>query len=174
MKFSDRAVLIDPDNHAEPNQVEFGFPKNRVRSGLTVLILGLLALIVGLRPDFFGLDRGLNIGFSQIGLILVGLGTMTLGASNTLRAFWSCREKSLLGDIGTRTIMTGYVICVFTALADAFGFGTNPPPEVMLGVLQSRGVIIGMVVICVGLIMMFRFPIPPAPEQSVPEGCDGE
>ncbi len=62
--------------------------------------------------------------------------------------------------------MTGYVICVFTALADAFGFGTNPPPEVLLGTLQSRGgVIIGMVVICVGLFMMLRFHIPQTPDQ---------
>jgi hypothetical protein len=29
-----------------------------------------------------------------------------------------------------------------------------------LGTLQSRGVIIGMIVICVGLIMMVRFKIP--------------
>lgn len=160
MKFSDRDVLIDPCNGLEQNNDDQGFPKNQVRSGLTVTVLGLIALIVGLRPDLFGLDRGLYIGFSQIVMILFGIGLLTLGAANTLRSFWYCQKKSLVVDIGTRTIMTGYVICVFTALADAFGFGTNPPPEVLLGTLQSRGVIIGMVVICIGLIMMLRFQIP--------------
>lgn len=165
MKLSDRNVLIDPCNNIENNNNHQGFSRNHVRSGLTTLLIGLIALIIGLRPDLFGLDRGLYIGFSQIILILFGIGLLTLGATNTLRAFWSCQEKTLLVDIGTRTIMTGYVICVFTALADAFGFGTNPPPEVLLGTLQSRGVIIGMVVICVGLFMMLRFHIPQTPDQ---------
>lgn len=174
MKFSDRDVLIDPCNNIEDNHKSKGFPKYQVRSGLTVMIIGLIALIIGLRPDLFGLDRGLYIGFSQIILILFGIGLLTLGATNTLRAFWSCQEKTLLVDIGTRTIMTGYVICVFTALADAFGFGTNPPPEVLLGTLQSRGVIIGMVVICVGLFMMLRFQIPQTPDQVEETAPTGE
>ena len=45
----------------------------------------------------------------------------------------------------------------FTALADAFGFGTNPPPLVILGTLQSQGVMIGMGVIILGLLMMIRW-----------------
>ena len=174
MKFSDRDVLIDPCNNIDTNKNHQGFPKNQVRSGLTILIIGLIALIIGLRPDLFGLDRGLYIGFSQIILILFGIGLLTLGATNTLRSFWGCQEKTLLVDIGTRTIMTGYVICVFTALADAFGFGTNPPPEVLLGTLQSRGVIIGMVVICIGLVMMLRFQIPQAHDQKNNTSPTGE
>lgn len=174
MKLSDRNVLIDPCNNIEDNHGPKGFPKSQVRSGLTVLIIGLIALIIGLRPDLFGLDRGLYIGFSQIILILFGIGLLTLGAANTLRSFWGCQEKTLLVDIGTRTIMTGYVICVFTALADAFGFGTNPPPEVLLGTLQSRGVIIGMVLICVGLLMMLRFQIPQTMDPAEETPSTGE
>jgi len=48
------------------------------------------------------------------------------------------------------------VICAFTALADAFGFGTNPLPYVLLGTLQSRGVMIGIFVICLGLLLVIR------------------
>jgi hypothetical protein len=157
MKFPDRPVLIDPCNGVNKPT---GLSKNLIRSWLTVLLVGLIALVIGLRPDIFGLDRGLYIGFYQILLILFGIGLMTLGASNMLKAFWGCDEKPLLVDIGSRMVATGYVICFFTALADAFGFGTNPPPEVLLGTLQSRGVIIGMIVICAGLIMMVRFKIP--------------
>lgn len=173
MKFSDRAVLIDPSNGIEQSNGSLGLPRNQVRTGLTVLIIGLFALIVGLRPDLFGLDRGLYIGFSQIIMILFGIGVLTWGASNTLRAFWACQEKTLLVDIGNRTILTGYVICVFTALADAFGFGTNPPPEVLLGTLQSRGVIIGMVVIFIGLVMLIRFQIPEKDSDNKFECPDG-
>ncbi len=57
------------------------------------MIVGLIALIIGLRPDLFGLDRGLYIGFSQIILILFGIGLLTLGATNTLRAFGAVRKK---------------------------------------------------------------------------------
>jgi uncharacterized membrane protein len=129
----------------------------QIRGGLTLTLIGLFVLIIGLRPDLFGLDRGLYIGFTQIIMILFGIAFLTIGANSTFNAFWACTNKTLLADVGARTIMTGYVICSFTALADAFGFGTNPPPEVILGTLQSRGVVIGLFVILVGLLMKVRW-----------------
>ena len=113
-------------------------------------------MIIGLRPDLFGLDRGRYIGYVQIIVILIGLGLMTLSATGMLIAFWNGGPKSLRADFGTRIIATGYVICAFTALADAFGFGTNPLPNVMIGTLQSYGVMIGIFVICVGLFLAIR------------------
>lgn len=157
MKFSDRDVLIDPCNNLDRRARDYSFPHTQIRGGLTLTLIGLFVLIVGLRPDLFGLDRGLYIGFTQIITILVGIAFLTIGANSTFNAFWSCTDKTLLADIGARTIMTGYVICTFTALADAFGFGTNPPTEVILGTLQSRGVIIGLSVILVGLLMKIRW-----------------
>jgi len=65
-----------------------------------------------------------------------------------------------LADFGTRTIATGYVICFFTALADAFGFGTNPMPNVFLGKLQSQGLIIGMAIIGIGFLMLLPYRRP--------------
>ncbi len=164
MKLTDRDVLIDPCNNLDRHSKDFGFPHTMIRHGLTLTIIGLLVVILGLRPDLFGLDRGLYIGFTQIITFLIGIGLLTGGASSTLNAFWACTNKSLLADIGTRTLMTGYVICVFTALADAFGFGTNPPPEVILGTLQSYGVMIGLFVILVGLVMMIRW----SPDRQAP------
>jgi len=49
------------------------------------------------------------------------------------------------------------VICFFTALADAFGFGTNPMPNVFLGKLQTNGLMIGMGIIGIGFLMMLRY-----------------
>jgi hypothetical protein len=157
MKFSDRDVLIDPCNNLDRRAKDYNFPHTQIRVGLTLTLLGLFVLIVGLRPDLFGLDRGLYIGFTQIIMILFGIAFLTIGANSTFNAFWACTNKTLLADVGARTIMTGYVICAFTALADAFGFGTNPPPEVILGTLQSRGVVIGLFVILVGLLMKVRW-----------------
>lgn len=164
MRLTDRDVLIDPCYGITAPEANGGFPRVQIRTNLAILFVGLIAFIIGLRPDLFGLDRGLYIGFTQIIMILFGIGLMVLGAVNTLKAFWGCDPKTLLVDIGTRTIATGYVICAFTALADAFGFGTNPPPEVLLGTLQSRGVIIGLVLICIGLLMMIRWQLPEYPE----------
>jgi len=148
-------VLLDPNNPKKA--VKAGtFPKFQVRTGLTGLILGFLILILGLRPDLFGLDRGRYIGYVQIIVILIGLGLMTLSATGMLIAFWNGSPKSLRADFGSRIIATGYVICAFTALADAFGFGTNPLPNVMIGTLQSYGVMIGIFVICVGLFLAIR------------------
>ncbi|MDD2522502.1 MAG: hypothetical protein PHW11_06765 [Anaerolineaceae bacterium] len=172
MKFTDRDVLIDPCNNLDRIK-DYGFPHTQIRGGLTLTLIGLLVLILGLRPDIFGLDRGLYIGFSQIITILIGIALLTVGASSTLNSFWACTSKSLLADIGGRTIMTGYVICAFTALADAFGFGTNPPPEVILGTLQSYGVIIGLLVILTGLLMTIRWstdrgvPLEPTEQMTV-------
>lgn len=148
-------ILLDPDNPRKPAKSN-GFPKSQVSFGLTGLLIGFLILLIGLRPDLFRLDRGLYIGFVQILVILFGIGLMALSATGTLISFWSKGPKSLRADFSTRIIATGCVICIFTALADAFGFGTNPLPYVLLGTLQSRGVMIGIFVICVGVFFMIR------------------
>ncbi len=133
------------------------YPKNRVRAGLTLAIIGYLIFLLGARPGIFGLDRSRVIGFVQIAVFLVGLGTISLGSYLTLIAFWPKGTTSLLADFGSRVISTGYVICIFTALADVFGFGSHPLPNVFFGPYQSYGVEIGMVMIAIGMIMLVRF-----------------
>ena len=129
----------------------------RGRFGLTLLIIGFIIFIIGATPEVFGLNRGVSVGFVQIIVILIGLGVLTLGGSLALLSLWGKNTKSLQADFGTRTIATGYVICLFTALADAFGFGTNPMPNVFLGRLQSQGLIIGIATIGAGFLMLLPY-----------------
>ncbi|MFZ3071123.1 MAG: hypothetical protein WA110_08395 [Anaerolineaceae bacterium] len=136
---------------------EAEFPKFRARFGLTLMMAGFVIFLIGSKPALFGLDRGTSIGFVQIVVILLGIALLTWGASLTLLAFWRNGQKTLLADFGIRVIATGFVICAFTSLADAFGFGTNPLPAVYLGKLQSYGLMIGIGIIGVGLIMLLRF-----------------
>ena len=133
------------------------YSKYRVRFGLFLTIAGYLIFLLGARPGIFGLDRSRVIGFIQITVFLIALGGISLGSHITLSSFWSRGKNSLLADFGLRFISTGYVICVFTALADVFGFGSHQLPNVFFGPLQARGVEIGMIVIAIGIIMMVRF-----------------
>ncbi|MGI6249931.1 MAG: hypothetical protein ACOYKD_00995 [Anaerolineaceae bacterium] len=133
------------------------FPMVRTRYALTLAMFGFLVFLIGLNPGIFGLDRGVSIGFVQILTLLIGLGLLTWGATIALLNFWDKQQKPLLADFGLRIIATGYVICVFAALADAFGLGTNPLPDVFMGVLQTRALAGGMLVIAVGLVMLIRF-----------------
>jgi len=55
---------------------------------------------------------------------------------------------------------TGFVICVFTAMADIFGMGSHPLPDVFFGPLQANGMIIGMVTIAIGLLLLIRYKRP--------------
>jgi len=144
----------DPNTPPKPNNKHNGYSRFRARFGLTLLVVGFIIFLIGAKPEVFGLNRGVSIGFVQIIVILLGLGILTWGGVLALLALWGKNTKSLLADFGTRTIATGYVICFFTALADAFGFGTNPMPDVFLGKLQSQGLIIGMLLIGFGLLML--------------------
>jgi hypothetical protein len=109
------------------------FPIRRIRVGLTM------------------------IGFVQITVFLIGLAIIALGSYHTLMSFWPKTKKSLLADFGSRVVSTGYVICVFTSLADVFGFGSHPLPNVFFGPLQAIGVMIGMGLIALGFLMLVRF-----------------
>lgn len=133
------------------------FPIKRLRVGLTVMLGGYLIFLLGARPGLFGLDRSKVIGFVQITVFLIGLAVIALGSYYTLMSFWPKNKKSLLADFGSRVVGTGYVVCVFTALADVFGFGSHPLPNVFFGPLQAIGVMIGMGLIATGFLMLVRF-----------------
>jgi len=149
-----RPVLFDPDNKKKPDYS--GFPFYRARLGITFVFLGFIIFLVGLRPDLFGLDRGRSIGLIQIITILIGLGMMTWSGVILLRRLWNGKKKTIVGDFGSRVVATGFVICSFAALADAFGLRTNPVSNVLLGTLQSYGLMVGIVVVCVGFLMLIK------------------
>lgn len=130
-----------------------------MRFGLGVVILGLLIFILGVNPGLFGLDRSPVIGFVQISVFLVGLAMICLGGYFALNTLWNGVEKSIAADIGFRLVSTGYVICVTAGMADVFGFGNQPFPEIPhFGPWQAAGVMIGEVIIILGFLLFIPWP----------------
>jgi hypothetical protein len=167
----DEGILPQPEDDAE--QSALSSSKRRIRLGLVFTILGYLLFLLGARPSLFNLDRSRVIGFVQISVFLIGLGLITLGSYIALNALWPNGKKTIAADIGSRLISTGYVICVFTGMADIFGLGSHPLPEVFFGPLQARGVTIGMGTIALGFILLIRFKHPRENKPSTGEnGAD--
>ena len=156
-EFNSSQAGNEQSSNSKPSVNGFSYPRVRSQFGLTLSFIGFALLIFGLKPEVFGLSSSLSVGFAQILTFLIGLGVLIWGATIVLSAYWPRGQQSLLADFGLRVIATGYMICVFTGLADAFGFGTNPLPDVFMGGLQRRGVIIGMSVVLIGLLMMIRY-----------------
>lgn len=149
---------IDPSQTIiEDSETGLTYPKIRIRIGLIFAVIGYILFILGLRPGLFNLDKSPVIGFVQISVCLIGLASMTFGSYLTLLAFWANEKKTLAADIGSRLISTGYVICVFTSMADIFGLGSHPLPDVFFGPLQARGMEIGMVTIAIGFLLLIRY-----------------
>jgi len=144
----------------ETTDGQMDYPKTRIRIGLAVAVFGYLLFLLGARPSIFNLDRSRVIGFVQISVFLFGLALITLGSYFTLNAFWAEGKKSIPADIGSRLISTGYVISVFTAMADIFGLGSHRLPDVFFGPLQARGMVIGMGTIAFGFLLMIRYKRP--------------
>jgi hypothetical protein len=122
-------------------------------------VVGYFIFLLGARPGLFGLDRSRVIGFVQISVFLVGLALISLGSYLTLNAMWPNGKKTIAADIGIRLISTGYVISVFTAMADIFGLGSHPLPDVFFGPLQARGMELGMITIAIGFLLLIRYKL---------------
>ena len=145
-------------------------PVMRIRVGLILTLIGFLVFMIGAKPDVFGLDRSPVIGFVQIAVFLVGLAIMCLGGYISLLALWKGLVTSIAADIGLRLVSTGYVIAVFTGMADIFGFGSHPFPIIpYFGPYQALGVVSGEIIIAIGFLMLIpyahihlRRPAPPA------------
>jgi len=118
----------------------------------------MLVFLVGAKPEWFNLDRSPVVGFVQIAVFLIGLALICVGGYIGLAALWGKGQRSIAADIGLRLISTGYVISVFTGMADIFGMGTQPLPAVpFFGPWQARGVELGQLFIAVGFLMMIPF-----------------
>lgn len=130
----------------------------RIRTGLFIVLFGLLVFLVGARPGMFDVDRSPVVGFVQISVFLIGLAAICIGGYITMMAFWRNGDRSIPADIGTRMVTTGYVIAVFSGMADVFGFGTQLLPRVpFFGPWQATGVQIGEAVIAVGFLLLIPF-----------------
>ena len=130
----------------------------RIRSGLFITLFGLLVFLAGARPSLFDLDRSRVVGFVQISVFLVGLAAICMGGYTCLMTFWRNGERTILADIGIRLVTTGYVIAVFSGMADVFGFGTQLRPRVpFFGPWQAAGVQFGEAVIAIGFLLLIPY-----------------
>jgi len=132
----------------------------KIRVGMFITILGFLIFLLGVDPGIFGADRSPVTGFLQIAVFLSGLAMICIGGYLSLISLWNGREKSIAADIGLRLVSTGYVIAVASGMADIFGFGTQPLPNIpYFGWWQALGVMIGEITIALGFILMIPYSV---------------
>ncbi len=130
----------------------------RLRSAVAIALIGLFIFTVGAKPDWYGWDRSPVVGFVQIAVFLFGLGIICLGGYFGLLELWHGSPRTILADIGLRLAGTGFVIAVFSGMADVFGMGSQPLPGVpYFGPWQATGVLIGQVIIALGFLMMMPY-----------------
>lgn len=133
----------------------------RIRFSLISIAVGLFIFAIGAKPNWFGWDRSPVVGFIQIAVFLIGLALICTGGYVGLSALWGKDQRSIIADIGLRLIGTGYVITVFTGMADVFGMGSQPLPNVpYFGPWQAGGVLMGQFVIAIGFLMLIPYHFP--------------
>lgn len=141
-----------------PTATKWNISGERVRIGSLISITGMVIFILGAKPEWFGLSRTPVVGFVQITVILIGLAIICLGGYVGLAALWGGQEKSIAADIGSRLISTGYVISVFSGLADVFGMSPGNIAKVsFFGPWQAAGVEIGMIIIALGVLLIIPY-----------------
>lgn len=132
----------------------------RVAFSLAISLIGLFIFAVGAKPSLFGWDRSAVVGFVQIAVFIFGLGVICIGGYIGMLTLWWGRERTIVSEIGTRIVATGYVISVFAGMADVFGMGSQPYPQTpYFGPLQSIGVLIGEIVIAIGFVLFIPYPL---------------
>jgi len=136
-----------------------GFPLRRIQFGLTIAIGGFLIFLIGIKPELLQLDRSPVLGFVQIAVMLVGLGLICIGGFFATRGLWKDQRPSVAAELGMRIISTGYITAVFSGLADIFGLGSHPYPDLTpyFGTWQARGVQIAEGFITIGMLMMLPY-----------------
>lgn len=135
-----------------------GVSSARLRTSVVVTLIGLFVFAVGAKPDWFGWDRSPVVGFVQISVFLIGLAIICSGGILGILALWNGTSRTIVADIGLRLVATGYVIAVFSGMADVFGMGSQPLPGVpYFGPWQATGVLVGQVIIGIGLLMMMPY-----------------
>lgn len=153
----------DTESNQNATQLEIDIPlpplhRVRIRFSLIIAFFGFLLMLVGAQPGIFGLDRSPVVGFVQIAVMLIGLAAICVGGYVAIHSLWRRQPPSIAADIGLRLVSTGYVVAIFSGMADIFGIGSHPLPGVPLfGVWQARGMEIGLAFIAIGFVMMFPF-----------------
>ena len=138
---------------------KLNLPLKRIRFGLIIVVSGFLIFLIGVRPEIFLLDRSPVLGFVQISVMLVGLAVMCMGGYISINSLWKGRKRSIAAELGIRIISTGYIIALFSGLADVLGLGSHPYPKHIpyFGVWQARGFQIAEGIIAIGILMMLPY-----------------
>jgi hypothetical protein len=135
--------------------------RSRIRFGLGFTLIGLVIFLLGADPAIFNLDRSPVFGFVQISVFLIGLALICLGGYISLASLWNNKQKTIVAELGQRLVSTGYVIAVVSGMADVFGLGSHPFPQVpYFGPWQAIGVISGVVMIGLGFILFLPRQLP--------------
>ncbi len=130
----------------------------RIRFSLITVALGSFVFTVGAKPNWYGWNRVPVVGLVQIIVFLAGLALICIGGYVGISALWGKEQRSIIADIGLRLVSTGYVITVFTGMADVFGMGAQSVPNVpYFGPWQAAGVVIGQIVIALGFLMSIPY-----------------
>ena len=130
----------------------------RVRFSLICVAIGLFIFVVGAKPNWFDWDKSPVVGFIQIITFLVGMALICVGGYVGLAALWGREQRTIIADIGLRLVGTGYVITVFSGMADVFGMGSQPLPDPpYFGPWQAGGVLIGQFVVAIGFLMLIPY-----------------
>jgi hypothetical protein len=152
--------MITPEKTpVSPDTLRLGIPSRlRIRVGLFLTLIGLFLFLLGARPAIFNLDRSPVVGFVQIAVFLVGLAVICVGGYICLTSFWRNGDRTIAADIGSRLVATGYVISVFSGMADVFGMGTAGSTRMpFFGPWQARGVQLGEAVIALGFLLLIPY-----------------
>lgn len=128
------------------------------RSGIAIVVVGLVVFLVGVFPEAIRLDQTPGVGLLQIITLLFGITLMTLGVSVYMYAtLHRAQAPRLREDIGIRLMATGVVIAYTSGLADVLGIGSHFGAErPLLGPLQAWGIAGGVAVIVAGIILYSR------------------
>ena len=120
---------------------------------MTLVLIGLFIFIIGVYPNLIGMDRSPVVGFVQIGVWLLGLGLLLIGATMSVRVIRNGYPNSLKSEVGLRLIATGYVFAVAASFADFLGIGSHTLPGISYGPLQVVGLALAVLISLLGVIL---------------------
>ncbi len=123
------------------------------RGWMTMVLIGLFIFLIGIYPNLIGMDRSSVVGFVQIGVWLLGLGILLLGATLAMKVIRNGHPTTLRSEVGLRLIATGYVLAVTASFADFLGIGSHALPGISYGPLQVTGLALGVIVSLLGVIL---------------------
>jgi hypothetical protein len=162
--------MTNPEPSISPDTTPYAsLSRSRTRISLFLTLMGLILFMLGARPALFGLDRSPVVGFVQLSFFTIGLGIICLGGYIGLTGFWKNGNRTIAADIGSRLVATGYVIAVFSGMADVFGMGGQVFPRMpYFGPWQAIGVQVGEVLIAAGFVLLLPFQRRKTPETPKP------